>query len=128
MTQPPPPYQYPPGAVPPPLPQSAKNPGLQFVIGLVIGVAASVLVWWVFFSLVGANATELLIGVMLLVALKMGFGIFYSTRPLQRMIGAGLLTSLGVGFLIFTGGLLSGVSDAFGGPKPVASNTNGAPS
>ena len=70
---------------------------LKFLLGLGVGVAASLLVWK--FKL--ARGSDVPTRIYVLLGLKVGLSVLLTFFPRRRMAAAGLLTSVFAGAMIF---------------------------
>jgi hypothetical protein len=107
------------GNPPPPIPSSSGSVLLRFFIGLLIGIAGSVVVWivgWERFVDKGSG-----LAILIVPGLKLVAGMTFIFIPRWRSFGAGILVSIALGFLIFGGMLFTNLFDV---PKSSASTTS----
>ena len=76
----------------------------QLLLGLVLGVMASALIWLEAWKTVGFTAVVFMI--IGLPMLKIGFAVYFLVRR-HRGMGVGLLLSLPIGFIMFADRFLS---------------------
>lgn len=97
---------------PPPLPPGDGSRGQKFILGLVIGSAASLLVYlWFWHNVNNADQlTAIVLGGYVLAKLVAATAATATSK--WRPLGAGLFASLAVGFLIFFGLCFSQIAKA----------------